>query len=119
MDPLDPLRALPDGVTCTVCEERVPAERVRLLAWREDLAFLQIDCAACRSTTLGFVMADATASDRPAGEPVSSDDVLDMHEFLARWTGGLDGLIAPPPDDDRQVAGRPPRNRGRGPDAQP
>jgi hypothetical protein len=120
MDPLDPLRALPDGVTCTVCEDRVPAERVRLLAWRDDLAFLQIDCASCRSTTLGFVMAETPVASSPKGDPISSDDVLDMHEFLARWHGDLDGLMTPPGSgDEREIAGQPPRNRGRGPSPRP
>jgi len=92
MDPTDHLRTLLDGVTCTVCEDRVPADQVRLLAWRDDLAFLEITCLACRSTTLGFVMAggtEAEAASDPHAEPISSDDVLDMHEFLARWQGDL------------------------------
>ncbi len=92
MDPTDHLRALLDGVTCTVCEDRVPAERIRLLAWRDELAFLEIDCGACQSTTLGFVMSGAPPDGQaanPAAAPISSDDVLDMHEFLARWEGDL------------------------------
>jgi phage FluMu protein Com len=94
MDPLDHRRAFPDGVSCTVCEEPVPGDNVRLLASREDVAFLQIDCPACRSTTLGFVPADAGPADdpRPASPPISADDVLDMHEFLSRWHGDLETL---------------------------
>ena len=95
MDPLDHLLALPDGLRCTVCDERVPATRIRLLAWRDDLAFLQLDCAACASTTLGFVLdgrADEPA-DLPESDPVSADDVLDMHQFLATWRGDLAGLL--------------------------
>jgi hypothetical protein len=100
MDPLDHLVALPDGLRCTVCDERVPATGVRLLAWRDDLAFLQIDCDACASTTLGFVL-DGRA-DEPApvreGPPISTDDLLDMHQFLATWRGDLAGLLE---TDDR------------------
>jgi len=94
MDPLDHLRALPDGVACTVCEDRVPVDRIRVVARREDLAFLQIDCPACRSTTLGFVPADIGLADGPRSDrpPISTDDVLDMHEFLARWQGDLETL---------------------------
>jgi hypothetical protein len=94
MDPLDHLRALPDGIACTVCEERVPAASVRVVAWREDVAFLQIDCPACRSTTLGFVLAETGLADarRPDLPPITTDDVLDMHEFLARWQGDLETL---------------------------
>lgn len=105
MDPQDHLRALLDGVTCSVCDERVPADRVRLLAWRDDLAFLQIDCGACHSTSLGFVMAGTpdTTEDRPVTPaPVSSDDILDVHEFLSGWQGDLDALV-------RQISGEPPK----------
>jgi hypothetical protein len=72
MDPTDHLRALLDGVTCTVCEDR--------------------DCTACGSTSLGFVMAHASPDEQvanPDAAPISSDDVLDMHAFLARWEGDL------------------------------
>lgn len=99
MDPLDHLLALSDGLRCTVCDERVPVDRVRLLAWRDDLAFLSIDCGACLSTTLGFIVAgqadDAPADDPAAAEaaPITSDDVLDMHQFLATWRGDLSGLL--------------------------
>jgi hypothetical protein len=94
MDPLDHLSALPDGVTCTVCEEPVPLDGVGVLASREDVAFLRIDCPACRSTTLGFVLAETGLTDapRPQRPPITTDDVLDMHEFLARWHGDLETL---------------------------
>lgn len=99
MDPLDHLRALPDGLRCTVCEERVPADRLTLLAWRDDLAFVQLDCAACLSTTLGFVLGGrgdepAEPIEGPQRSPITSDDVLDMHQLLATWRGDLAGLLA-------------------------
>jgi hypothetical protein len=104
MDPLDHLLARPDGFRCTVCDERVPAARTKLLAWRDDLAFLQLDCGACASTTLGFVLNGTT--DTPAQaterEPITSDDVLDMHQLLATWRGDLAGLLR---SDDRGRAG--------------
>jgi hypothetical protein len=96
MDPLDHLLALPDGHRCSVCEERVPAARVKLLAWRDDLAFLEIDCGSCFSTTLGFMLAGVVdeASAQPAAAPISADDVLDMHQLLASWRGDLTGLLS-------------------------
>ena len=95
MDPLDHRLALPDGLRCTVCEERVPADRLRLLAWRDELVFLQIECGSCRSTTLGFVVAGAGDGPMPPPErpAITSDDVLDMHQFLATWRGDLSGLL--------------------------
>jgi hypothetical protein len=96
MDPLDHRLALPDGLRCTVCDERVPAERLRLLAWRDELVFLQIDCGSCLSTTLGFVVSGATDDQPSAPEPppISTDDVLDMHQFLSTWRGDLSALLA-------------------------
>ncbi|MEO5704867.1 MAG: hypothetical protein ABIZ52_05235 [Candidatus Limnocylindrales bacterium] len=96
MDPLDHLLALPGGHRCTVCDERVSAERVKLLARRDDLAFLQLDCGACLSTTLGFVLAGRSdePNEVPRAAPISSDDVLDMHALLATWRGDLSGLLA-------------------------
>ncbi len=95
MDPLDHRLTLPDGLRCTVCDERVPAERLRLLAWRDELVFLQIDCATCLSTSLGFVVSGTGDGpvERPERAPISSDDVLDMHQFLASWRGDLCGLL--------------------------
>jgi len=95
MDPLDHLGTRLDGHCCTVCDAAVPADRVKLLAWREDLAFIQLDCDGCLSTTLGFVMvAQAAEDDRSAASPISSDDVLDMHQLLATWRGDLTGLLS-------------------------
>ena len=95
MDPLDHLLALPDGHRCSVCDERVPAARIKLLAWRDDLAFLQVDCGACFSTTLGFMLGGRADEPAPAPDraPISSDDVLDMHQLLASWRGTLSELL--------------------------
>jgi hypothetical protein len=95
MDPLDHRLALPGEHRCSVCDERVPADQVKLLAWRDDLVFLQLDCGACLSTTLGFVLggrADGPVT-APSANPISSDDVLDMHQLLATWRGDLAGLL--------------------------
>jgi hypothetical protein len=96
MDPLDHLGTRLDGHRCSVCDAAVPADRVKLLAWREDLAFLELDCGDCLSTTLGFVMVPQPGDEgHPApASPISSDDVLDMHELLATWRGDLTGLLS-------------------------
>ena len=102
MDPLDHLLALPDGLRCTVCDQRVPATRIRTLAHRDDLTFIEIDCEACSSSTLGFLLAGQTDEPAPALErrpdqaanPITSDDVLDMHELLASWRGDLADLLS-------------------------
>jgi hypothetical protein len=113
MDPRDLLRAFPDGMPCTVCDEPVPAERIRLLARREEMAFVQIECSACRSTTLGFLADPASPTDRlpDRADPISSDDVLEMHRLLDGWDGDLRSLVderdgSAPPVERRAGYGR-------------
>jgi hypothetical protein len=105
MDPRDLLRAFPDGIACTVCDRPVPATRIQLLARREDVAFIQIACGACRSTTLGFLAESATGTTGADGTPfptaqvrpiISADDVIEMHQFLAEWQGDARSLVAEP-----------------------
>jgi hypothetical protein len=96
MDPLDHARPSLDGTTCAVCEGPVPAGSVHLLAHRDDLAFVQVECPACRSTTLAFVLPAAHRAGLPEAA-VTGDDVLDMHDLLGRWQGGLRELLAGEP----------------------
>jgi hypothetical protein len=96
MDPQDRLGTLLDGAGCTVCAAAVPHDRITLLAQRDDLAFVQLACVACGSTTLGFVVSEGLApeAERLADPtPISADDVLDMHELLDSWSGDLAGLL--------------------------
>jgi hypothetical protein len=107
MDPLDHVRAGLDGLVCAVCDGPVPAGSVKVLARRDGLAFVQLDCDACRSTTLAFLL-DGTSElrdDAPAsgrGGVVSADDVLDMHVFLRGWHGGLADLVGGATGTDRR-----------------
>lgn len=141
MGPQDHLRAFLDGTAgsaCTVCDEPVPVERIRLLAQRDDLAFIELDCPACGSTGLGFVgrSTPSGSDDRPtaahgdavrrparglapeatrlAGAPaISADDVLDMHTALAGWTGDLVGLLNDVDADERSSPRRAHPGRAR------
>jgi len=73
-----------------------------LLARREDLVFVELDCPACASVTLGFVLApDDRLLPEPlrlaGAPPVGADDVIDMHHHLATWSGDLRSLLEPDP----------------------
>ena len=117
MDPRDRLRPLLAGVGCTVCGDLVPGDRIRLLAQRDDLAFVELACPGCASTTLGLLL----ASDDPAGGavldvapygefspgdevrrvaagPITTADVHAAREFLAGWRGDLASLVGGGPD---------------------
>jgi hypothetical protein len=100
MDPRDLASDLLDGAECGACGRPVPPHRVRVLASRDDLAFAELPCAACGSTSLAIFVGTGetagtagTATTAPAPEPISTDDVLDMHRFLASWSGDLRGLV--------------------------
>src|SRR3954469_10431591 len=56
MDPRDRTPPFENGVDCAVCGRTVPAERIRILASRDDLTFVELTCAACRSESLGMIV---------------------------------------------------------------
>ena len=81
MDPRDDLDSLADGVDCAACGQFVPTDRIRVLARRDDIAFVEIHCPGCRSESLGIVI---------AGEDDTDDDETDDDE-----TGGTDVAVGP------------------------
>ena len=118
MDPRDDPDSLAGGVGCAACGELVPTDRVRVLARRDDIAFVEIQCAACQSESLAIVRGSGAAGDlgddastpdvpgaaRDYGEfgpddatrfrnagPINSADLERVHELLAR--GGLEALV--------------------------
>jgi len=114
MDRHDRLRAHLERATCTVCGDALAGGAVRILAEREDLAFVELPCGGCGAVTLGMVTLPeaggppafvggpdpetavdrADAPPRPDAAPVDGNDVLDMHRFLAAWQGDLHRLVA-------------------------
>jgi hypothetical protein len=124
MDPRDDLDSLAGGVDCAACGEFVPTDRIRILAQRDDIVFVEVTCPACRSDSLGIVIAEDDENDenddaelaavgpgRTWGEfgsadverfreslPIDAADVDLVRRLLA--TGDLGALIggSPPPD---------------------
>ncbi|HEY3333676.1 MAG TPA: hypothetical protein VGK16_00455 [Candidatus Limnocylindrales bacterium] len=110
MDPRG-LRARLTGAGCTSCGAAIPVERIAVLADRGDFAFVELDCAACGSRTMGLVFAtpadacpildtaghpelDPQAAARVASRPpVGEDDLFAMHRLLEGWTGDLRTLL--------------------------
>ena len=111
MDPRDDLDSLGGGVDCAACGHVVPSDRIRVLAQRDDIAFVEIHCPGCRSESLGIVIAAdddeigrAVGPGRPYGEfgpddaerfrealPIGSADVDLVRDLLGR--GGLAALV--------------------------
>ncbi len=109
MEPFDRLRAILAATHCTLCGRPIDPARIRILAEREGLTFVELPCLRCGIVALGLVTFVEGDGDRPrrrhgeftaadearfAGRPpISADDVLAAHEFLAGWRGDLRGLL--------------------------
>jgi hypothetical protein len=110
MDPRDGLPPFANGVDCGACGRLVPLERIRVLASRDDLTFVELDCPGCRSESLGIVVQSSDRADGatygeflPADDarfrealPIGSDDILTVRELLA--SGNLDAIVGPSRD---------------------
>jgi hypothetical protein len=110
-EPMDPRdrQDVADGADCAACGRPVPVEATRVLAQREDLAFVELGCEACGSVSLAIRLG---LGGSPTGEPwtdgspasIGADDVLDMHLFLAGYRGDLRGLVGRPMERGRPDA---------------
>jgi hypothetical protein len=111
MDPRDRIPPFANGVDCGVCGQVVPLERIRVLASRDDLMFVELDCDGCRSESLGIIVEAARepGSDTRYGEflpadharfrealPIGADDILTVRELLER--GDLTAFVGPSRD---------------------
>ena len=117
MDSPDWLRTQLNSFTCPACGRRYRGSRIRLLAERDGLFFIDLDCSRCGSHTVAIVTAelgenemsiidasDIGAPEEPGAEHlgealpasarlVTADDVLEMHEFLADFHGDVNTLL--------------------------
>ena len=108
MDPRDGLRPTLEDVACTACGAGVPADRLRILARRDDLTFVGSRCDTCGSDTVALLIAAIepdgrpfldVATDRPprapssSTDPITSADVHAMRADLAVWRGDLRRLL--------------------------
>jgi hypothetical protein len=103
--PAEPTR---DG-ECAACQEPVPADRIRVLAQRDELVFAELPCQACGSLSLAILLPARPPADSdtaPASRPVDASDVAAVRDFLAGWSGDLRTLVDPArrPDGSQRSA---------------
>lgn len=96
---------------CPGCGQPYTSSEARLLAERDGLYFVDLDCRSCGSRTVAIVtlelddgesdlLAPGMTVARPHPErpqldnpPITADDVLEMHEFLAGFRGDVRELF--------------------------
>ena len=111
MDGADWLRTQLTSFGCAACGAPYEPGRIRLLAERDGLFFVDLACTACASRAVAIVTVETDDDDEPRADPgdlvqlaagdllpvaspVSADDVLDMHRFLERFEGGTVALLS-------------------------
>jgi hypothetical protein len=90
-----------DGADCAVCRRPVPADRIQLLAERDDLVFAELDCQSCGSVGLSIiVLRDGLThpDDGLAAPPIDDGDVVAVRAFLEDYRGDLHALLESPQD---------------------
>ena len=102
---------------CSVCHRGFETEDVHVLSRKSDMWMLMVSCSECHARNfVAAVIGDGDAeeaqlalrrlgeeqigaqvelddADLPVGDPVSVDDVLEMHSFLDEFDGDFQGLF--------------------------
>jgi hypothetical protein len=112
MDGADWLRTQLTSFGCAACGQPYETGRIRLLAERDGLYFVDLACAGCASRAVAIVTVEMDEDDMPqadagdlvpvgpdalqgsSGPPVDADDVLDMHRLLSTFEGDATDLLA-------------------------
>lgn len=92
---------------CEVCGRNYEVKNIDILGHEQEIWFLKIRCSACNHQSLVAAVvrenkippdSELTRSeqdkfrDSPA---ITSDDVLDMHNFLKKFKGDITGFFTP------------------------
>lgn len=92
---------------CPVCGRSLKGCDVHVLSHEEERFHIQVTCAQCQVTFIVVLAIAGAAVDEiesteqieeavPAAEPISVDEILDLHLFLKGFQGTLKELIHQP-----------------------
>lgn len=114
MDPRERLRPRSGGLSCSVCGWPLTSEGMRVLAERDDLAFVELPCGGCGAEVLEMIeLEPGPAPPRPVrpvvdtAPPIRTDDVRAMRRFLEGWQGDLRTLVGRRSDHGGRAAVEP------------
>jgi hypothetical protein len=111
MDGADWLRTQLTSFGCAACGQAYDPGKIRVLAERDGLFFVDLGCANCGTQAVAIVTIQVDEDEitrADAGElfeegglvvqretaAVSPDDVLAMHSFLSDFSGDVNALLA-------------------------
>jgi hypothetical protein len=90
---------------CPVCGRSLKGCDVQVLSHEDERFHLQVTCAQCQVTFIvvlaiaGAAMEEIESStpepveERPVAEPISVDEILDLHLYLKSFQGTLKELV--------------------------
>ena len=100
------LKKLVSSFRCPVCRRGFDDKQVRVAARHEQLWIVSVRCARCRNQQVFWValkenqgetvlrdLSEDEMSTFAAMTPVTGDDILDIHEFLADFDGDFKQLF--------------------------
>jgi hypothetical protein len=101
------LKQIVSQYRCQKCRRSFEHDHVRVAARHEQLWIVSVRCGRCRTQQTFWVtlkdreqeisewrdLTDAEEKQFSEMHPVTSDDVLDMHEFLKGFSGDFKGLF--------------------------
>jgi hypothetical protein len=108
MDGAEWLRTQLTSFGCAACGFAYDENRIRVLAERDGLFFVDLACDMCGSSATAIVTValddeqgaqvidpELVPAVAPTGDraPLGVDDVLDVHRVLSTWQGDLVGLL--------------------------
>jgi len=99
------VRKLTASVRCNSCGQPYHSENVQVLGHHQQMWFFNVYCPGCKNQF--FIAASVTSENTapltdltPAdysrlqrANPLTSDDVLDMHSYLKGYQGNITGLF--------------------------
>lgn len=109
MDGADWLRTQLTSFGCAACGQPYESGRIRLLAERDGLFFVDLGCAHCGTQAVAIVTIQVDDDDVPHADPgelfergsaepaagvVSTDDVIAIHALLSDFEGDVPSLLA-------------------------
>ena len=100
------IKKLMASIKCSVCEQHYEADNISVLAHQEELWFLRASCSVCHTQCLVAaiitkegvpeLVTDLTEAELERFRNVSvptTDDVLEMHNFLKGFDGNFSRLF--------------------------